>query len=480
MTPSFASSKEAAMSAPLRAACVVLLLGGCSLVPDYLRPDAPVPAQWPPATSAPAPAPGAPLAGDLSWREVFRDPALQRLIDAALANNRDLRVAALNIEVARAKLRAAGADLFPTLDASAGLTQTRTGRETSQSVPKAAQVTRSASANLGVTSYEADLFGRLSSLEEAAQESLLATEEGRAATRISLIAEVANAWATLLGDRRLLQLTEETLQTRETSLSLITRSFSHGISSELDVAQAKSAVETARANRARYQRQIEQDKNALALLVGAPLDEATLVGDLASLTLAEGLASGLPSEVLLKRPDIAQAEHSLKSANANIGAARAAFFPSITLSGSAGYASPNLGNLFTAAAGGWSFGPQISVPIFDWGRNEANLDSAKASRDISVAQYEKAIQTAFREVADALAARATLDQQMEAQSALVDATRTSTRLSQIRYDRGVDSYLTVLDSQRSLYAAEQDLVTLQVTRLTNLVTLYKVLGGGRS
>lgn len=475
--------RETTMTKLLLATCAAALLSGCSLIPDYLRPDLPVPQSWPqgPATKAEAPAdPAKPLWADVSWRDFFTDPALRELIQQGLDNNRDLRVAALNIEAARASYRITESDLLPNVDAGMSDAIERTPRALSRTSPQRATTTRTYTANLGVTAFELDLFGRLRSLEEQALQTFLATEEARAATQISLVAEIANAYLTLLGDRKLLALTEETLQTRETSLELIQRSFERGVSSELDVAQARTAVETARVNRALYLRRVDQDRNALVLLVGAPIDESRLAGDLGNMGFVEDLPVGLPSEVLLKRPDIVQAEHSLLAANANIGAARAAFFPTISLTGTLGFASPTLGSLFEGGSRAWNFTPQASVPIFDGGRNQANLDSAKANRDIAVAQYEKAIQSAFREVADALAAKGTLTDQMRAQSALVEASGTSYRLSQARYDRGIDSYLTVLDSQRSLYGAQQDLVSVQVARLSNLVTLYKVVGGGRS
>jgi len=457
---------------PLLAATT--LLAGCSLIPDYLRPEAPVPAAWP--QPDPAARNGAPLLGDLSWKEFFRDPGLQALIQQALENNRDLRVAALNIEVARATYRVSESALFPQING--------TGSFTSQRIPKgvsssSADITnRTYQANLGVTSWELDFFGKLSSQEKQALDSLLATKEAREATRISLIAEVANAALTLYGDRALLALTEETFASRDNSLRLIERSFQNGISSQVDVVQARTAVETARVNRVKYQRQVEQDKNALTLLLGSPFDESTLPApsSLDAVTLVEDLPAGLPSEVLLRRPDVIQAEYSLKAANANIGAARAAFFPTISLTGSGGLSSGTLNALTTSPA--WTFMPQITVPIFTAGQNQANLDSAKANRDIAIANYEKAIQSAFREVADALAARATLSDQVKAQSALAGASDDNYRLSRARYDQGVDSYLSVLDSQRSLYSAQQDLISVQISRLSNLVTLYKVLGGG--
>ncbi|MGE4278602.1 MAG: efflux transporter outer membrane subunit [Magnetospirillum sp.] len=462
--------------------CAAALLSGCSLIPDYQRPDMPVPQDWAtgPASGKVADAKdGQVLWGDTQWQAFFPDPILQGLIQTALDNNRDLRVAALNIEVARASYRISEADLFPTLDANAAETVKRTSRNASTSTPRAASTGRTVTANLS-TSFEIDLFGRLRSLEAQALEKYLATEQARDTTRIALIAEVANAYLTLLGDRKLLALTQETLATRVKSLELVQASFDRGISSELDLAQARTAVETARVNQAKYLRLVDQDKNTLTLLVGTPVTEQQMAGELDKMTLVEDLPVGLPSSVLLRRPDIAGAEHSLLAANANIGAARAAFFPTISLTGSLGYASTNLASLFGPGSGAWSFGPGISMPIFDMGANQAGLDSAKASRDIAVAQYEKAIQTAFREVSDSLAAKGTLTDQMNAQQSLVNAAATSTRLSQARYERGIDSYLTVLDSQRSLYSAQQDLVSVQVSRLSNLVTLYKVLGGGRS
>jgi len=462
--------------------CAAALLSGCTLIPDYQRPDMPVPQDWAtgPASGKPTAAQdGQVLWGDTQWQAFFPDSTLQGLIQTALDNNRDLRVAALNIEVARASYRISEADLYPSLDANAAETVKRTSRNASTTNPPAQSTARTVTANLS-TSFEIDLFGRLRSLEAQALEKYLATEQARDTTRIALIAEVANAYLTLLGDRKLMALTEETLATRIKSLELIQASFDRGISSELDLAQARSAVETARVNRAKYLRLVDQDRNALTLLVGAPIADDKLAGDLDKVTLVEDLPVGVPSDVLLRRPDIAGAEHSLLAANANIGAARAAFFPSISLTGSLGYASTNLSSLFGGGSGAWSFGPSVSMPIFDMGANQAGLDSAKASRDIAIAQYEKTIQTAFREVSDALAAKGTLTDQMNAQQSLVNASATSTRLSQARYDRGIDSYLNVLDSQRSLYSAQQDLVSVRVSRLSNLVTLYKVLGGGRS
>jgi outer membrane protein, multidrug efflux system len=462
-------------------AVIALLLPGCSLAPQYLRPAMPVSQTWPAGESTkslPTAQAGKPLWSDVAWKTFFTGPELQGLIQQALDNNRDLRVAALNVEVARASYRSSAADLLPTVKANGDGTRSLTPSSVSQSTPPQASLSREYAANLGVTAFELDFFGRLRNLKESALESYLATDEARTATQISLVAEVANAYLTLLGDRKLLALTDDTLKSRLESLAIIQSSVQHGVGTDLDLAQARTAAETTRANRAKYLRQVDQDRNALALLVGAPVDLERLGGDLDSVPLVEDLPVGVPSQVLLRRPDIMQAEHGLKAANANICAARAAFFPSISLTGSAGYASTSLGNLFQGSSGAWSFGPAVSVPIFDAGRNQANLASAKASRDIAVAQYEKSIQTAFREVSDGLAAKGTLADQTEAQSALVAANQTSYRLARARFEGGVDSYLPVLDSQRSLFSAQQDLVSVRVSRLSNLVTLYKVLGGG--
>lgn len=460
----------------------VLLAGGCSLIPDYLRPEAPIPASWPsgPAQdgAAQAPQPGIPAAAELGWRDFFRTPELQRLIGRALENNRDLRVAILNIEQARALYRIQESERLPHLDGSASATRQHQP-ETVTTTGRAATSTQY-NVNLGVTAFELDLFGRVRSLEAQALEQFLATQEARSATQVALVAEVANAYLTLLADRELLRLTEETLATQQASYDLTRRSFDRGVASKLDVTRAQSAVETARSNRVRYIRQAALDRNALALLAGAPVDDLIPAAPkpLAIADYVTEIPAGLPSDLLANRPDIRQAEHQLKAANANIGAARAAFYPTITLTGSVGTASRSLTDLFSGNSGAWAFAPQLIVPIFDAGRNQANLDSAQAQRDIAVAQYEKAIQTAFREVADALAARGTLGEQEAAEQALVDAAQESYRLSELRYRQGIDTYLSVLDAQRSLYSAQQTLITTRLARVSNLVTMYKTLGGG--
>lgn len=467
------------------------LLSACSLVPDYQRPEAPVPANWPqgPAYATPAAVPASASADPLvsadaiGWRQVLLDPALHRLVEIALANNRDLRVAVLNVQAAEASFRAQRGDLFPSISASGDGSWSRVPAQTTSAGPqlgKTAGVTsRSYSAGIGFTAYEIDLFGRVRALSEQAFEQYLGYEETRRSTQISLVAQVANAYLALVADRALLTLTRQTLESQEASYRLTRQSYDRGTATELTLRQAQTSVETARGNLALYTRQAAQDENALALLLGQPLPADLGGADTLDgrLVLAE-LPAGLSSQVLLRRPDVMAAEHNLVAANANIGAARAAFFPSLTLTSSAGTASAGIQNLFAPGSATWSFAPSLSIPIFSGGTNEANLDLAKVQKNIQVADYERTLQTAFREVADALAARQTYDEQIAAQQALVDAYAKSYELSELRFRGGADSYLTTLDAQRSLYSSQQTLITLKAARLENIVTLYKTLGGG--
>ncbi|MBI1262159.1 MAG: AdeC/AdeK/OprM family multidrug efflux complex outer membrane factor [Rhizobiales bacterium] len=474
------SHKFSAFTPQVVTLLAALTLGGCSLAPDYARPASPMSPSWPTgaAYTVQTDDEAGSLVSDLGWHDFFLGEPLRGLISEALANNRDLRVAVLNIEKARAQYRIQRADLFPSVTGDGSMTRQRTPGTLSSSGQPSTSTQYSVDA--GITSYEIDLFGRVRNLKNQALEQYFSTEEARNATQISLIAEVANAYLTWVADTELLELTSETLSTQEDTYKINKLSYEHGQATALDLAQAQSSVETAKVNLAIYTRQVAQDRNALTLLVGAPIDDAqlTLPKDTDQL-LAEPRA-GLPSDLLQRRPDIRGAEHDLKAADANIGAARAAFFPSITLSASGGTSSASLSNLFAAGSGAWTFMPQISLPIFDAGNNQANLDSAKAERDIYIAQYEKAVQSAFREVSDALAGRGTYNSQISAQEALVEATRKSYDLSRMRYERGIDSYLSVLDAQRSLYSAQQNLISVRTERLSNLVTLYKVLGGGMS
>ena len=453
------------MTPRLSVLATALLLAGCSMMPTYERPAAPVAPAWAGTPGTPAAQPAA----DIEWQSYFSDPQLQQLIALALQGNRDLRVAALNIEQARAQYQVRGADRFPTVNAAV------TGSRT----PNAAGgITSVYNAGFSISAWEIDFFGRLSSLKEAALAQYLATEEGRKAVQISLVAAVATGWLNLLADEELLAITRQTLATREESLRLSRLRFDNGATSELDYRQAQSLTEAARVALAQQQRQRALDENALVLLLGQPLPAGFAVtGTTAAVTLAE-LPAGLPSELLVRRPDIRQAEQQLVAANANIGAARAAFFPRIALTAGVGTASSHLSNLLRSGSWGWTLAPQALLPIFDAGRNQANLESVTAARSIAMAQYEKSIQVAFREVADALAGRATLGEQLRAQQAQADAEAARFNLSDLRYRNGVASYLDLLDAQRALFTARQAVVQARLAQLQNQVVLYKTLGGG--
>jgi multidrug efflux system outer membrane protein len=453
-------------------------LSACTLAPKTERPALAVDNAWPIAAANTG---SAVTAADLGWREVFVDPRLQGVIDLSLSNNRDLRVAVLNIERARAQYRVQRAALLPGVDATATGTRGRSSTSQTLAVPGAPidRDVESYTAGVGVTSYELDIFGRVRSLKDAALQSYLATRETSRAVQISLIAETANAWLSLAADQDLLALAQETLATREESLKLIRSRFEAGASNQLDLRQAETLAETARSDVATYVAQVEQDRNALRLVVGTNVPADLLpAGGLVTAQILPDLPAGLPSDVLTRRPDVLAAEHQLSGANANIGAARAAFFPRITLTGSAGVASNDLDSLFDSGNGTWSFAPRISLPIFAGGANVANLDAAKASRDIAVATYEKTVQTAFREVADGLAVQSTIQDRVGSQERLVAAANDSVRLSRARYGAGIDSSLTLLDAQRTLYTAQQGLIGARLVRATNLATLYKSLGGG--
>jgi outer membrane protein, multidrug efflux system len=444
-----------------------LALAGCgSMIPAFKRPALPVAETYPLPTVA---ATGRALA-DTEWRAFFADPRLQRLIALALDSNRDLRVAALSIEQAAAQLQVRRADLLPTV--GAGVTATR-------SAATGGQPGSVYSAGLQISAWELDLFGRIRSLSEAARAQLLASEETRRAVQVSLVAAVAQTHLSLQADEALLETTRQTLASREESLRLARLRFDNGVTSELDLRQAESLLEAARVVLAQQTRQRLLDQNTLVLLVGQPLptDLPPLLPLDQSIEVAE-LPAGLPSDLLLRRPDIRAAEQQMMVADANIGAARAAFFPRISLTASAGVAATELSALFSGANLAWSFVPQLFAPIFDSGRNRAGLESARAAREIATAQYERAIQTAFREVSDALAGQATLSEQLRAQSAQLAAERARFRLADLRYRNGISSYLDVLDAQRSLYAAEQALVQTQILRAQNRVALYRAVGGG--
>lgn len=453
----------------------LLLLSGCaSLAPEYVRPAAPVPERWDNANDTLDPEVEAYM---VAWQDFFTDPRLRSLIDQALDHNRELRVAILDIERARALYRVRRADLFPGVDATVSQNAQRVPGDLSQSGD--ATINRQYSAGIGFAAYELDFFGRVRSLNEQALQEFLATREARRSAQISLVAEVAQIWLSLAADLERLDLAQRTLEAQRESFGLTERSFDLGAASALDLNQARTSVDRARADVARFTTRANQGRNALALVVGTPEAQDVLPVELedAARTLVE-LPAGLPSEVLQRRPDILAAELRLRGANANIGAARAAMFPRIALTASAGSASASLSDLFSAGSGTWSFIPRIDLPIFDAGQRAANVQVARMDREIALARYERAIQDAFREVADVLAERETLDEQLDAQRSLVEATSETFRLSNARYRSGVDSYLGVLDAQRTLYAAQQELIDVRLSDASSLVTLYRVLGGG--
>jgi outer membrane protein, multidrug efflux system len=473
----------ACRSACFLAVAMATLLGACTLEPHYERPASPVP----PLEGGIA---GGTTAADIGWREFFPDPQLQQLIALALANNRDLRVAILNVQSAQAQYRIQRAELFPTINASA-VEQAEEipfsvleaedpgARAGAGALPTGGLTLHTYDVGVGFTNYELDLFGRIRSLSHAALQQYFSSGETRRSVQLTLVAEVAIAYVTVLTDQTLLDITRDTLRSQQESYELTQRMFSGGTTTELALRQAESTVDTARANLAQYSRQVAQDRDALQLLLGAPIPDGIDFsrgldrGD----TVAE-LEEGIPSDVLVHRPDVLAAEHQLMAANAQIGAARAAFLPAITLTGNFGTESTQLSGLFKGGSQAWTFSPQISIPIFAGGANVANLQATKLQRDTAIAQYEKAIQTAFREVADALVARGTLDEQLAAQQALVTASEKAYRLADMRYRGGIDSYLSALDAQRTLYNAQQQLQAVRLLRLQNLVTLYKALGGG--
>lgn len=467
-----------------------IALAGCSLEPNYHRPSSGIQAHWPQGKAYREP--GGTHAGsnttpvaNIGWRKFFTDPQLRKLIRIALQNNRDLRVAALDIEKAQAQYHIQLSALIPAINGY--------GEDNISSYPKgvnniggqsgsgSGSVSRSYSVGIGFTSYELDFFGRVRSLDHAALQQYFSEYDTRKSAQISLVAEVANAYLLLLADHNRLKLAHDTYNSQKNAYDLTRHSYQLGVDTALDLSQAEQAVDTADADIARYTRQVAQDRNALRLLLGAPIPKAlpTDTG-LSHEHLLERLPPGLPSQLLTRRPDVQAAERRLMTANANIGAARAAFFPSISLTGNFGTASSQLDGLFSNGSQAWSFSPKISIPIFSTAANIANLKLAHVEKNIDIAKYQKTIQVAFQEVANALAARGTLDQQFKAQEKLVNAAQTSYELSGMRFRQGVDNYLSVLDSQRALYTAQQQLIDTRLSRLQNLVTLYKALGGGWS
>lgn len=475
-------------AAPALILVAITCVSGCGVLEPRLPVvDAAIPVEWPlppttdnatPATTA---APAVIAAADIGWRDFLVDPNLEELVALALENNRDLRIAMLNVETVRAQYRIQRADRVPAVGVSG--TMARSGGDApinpSGSGAGLGAVSTAYSVDLGVTGFELDLFGRVRNLSEAALQRYFAQEEARRSAQLALIAAVARAYLTLAADQELLRLSRETLDTYEDSYELTTRRHQYGAVSGLDLHQARVEVEAARSDVASFSGIVAQDRNALELLVGTPVAARLLpAGFDAAVTGLSPLPAGLPSEVLLRRPDVLQAEHALRAANADIGAARAAFFPSISLTGAVGTASTELDDLFAGDRDTWSFTPSINLPIFQGGRLLANLDAAHAARGIALARYEGAIQAGFREVADALALTATLAAQRQAQEALVAAATSAERLSRARWEAGRDSYLVQLDAQRTLYGAQQGLISTRLAEQGNRVTLYQVLGGG--
>jgi multidrug efflux system outer membrane protein len=465
------------------ASTLLAALAGCSLIPDYLRPDLPVAGAYPtgPAFIGAGSVSGSVAAGDLGWRDFFIDPVMQDLIALALDNNRDLRVAAQNVAAAYAQYAVQHAGLFPTINA--------TGEGEFERTPAGASGfgeaihTNAYSLGVGAVSYELDLFGKIRSQSKQAQEKYFSLAETQQSTQISLVAQVASEYLAWLADRDALRVSTQTAQAQQRAFDLNKLTLANGTGTALTVAQAESTLRTAEASVEQYTRQAQQDLDQLVLLVGSTLPDALQTRMMALAGLATeaafpDLPAGLPSDLLQRRPDIRAAEHTLLAANANIGAARAAFFPSITLTANGGTASGTLGSLFGAGSAAWLFEPQFSVPIFDAGTNFANLDYAKTQKLIEVANYEKSIQSAFHDVSDALAGRATYTRQVAAEKKLVDADQRYYNISKLRSDAGADTYLNVLIAQSSLFSAQINLVSLNLTQQQNLVTLYKALGGG--
>jgi multidrug efflux system outer membrane protein len=444
---------------------VVLALSGCTMIPKYERPAAPVAAQFPGVTESQKET----VASDIAWQNFFAEERLKKLIELALANNRDLRVAVLKVEQSRAQYRVTRSSSFPSVNGSGSFARSHAADVTSDQW----------NASLGTTAYELDLFGRVRSLNRQALEKYFATEEAQRSAQISLVAEVASQYFVLRQAEEQLQLARQTLTAVQESYDLNKATFDAGASSELDLRTAEGQVQTAKINVLTYERQLAQAENTLVLLVGEPLpDDLPASRPFNSNNLLAEIPVGLPSELVQRRPDILQAEHTLMAANANIGAARAAFFPTISLTASIGTTSSQLSKLFGSGTGVWSFSPQVTVPIFTGGQNRADLDSAKVSARIEVANYEKAIQTAFREVADALVANSSYAAQIDAEAALINAQKIRFDLANARYRQGEDSYLNVLSAQQDLYSAQQGLLQAQFNKLASQISLYQALGGG--
>jgi multidrug efflux system outer membrane protein len=468
------------MHKSLPAIASLLLLTGCAAPrrQTYSQPPAPTPPAWTAGGTAPdaQTAAGAPAAADLKWQEFFTDGKLRQVIQLALANNRDLRLATLNVEKVQAQYRLQRAAQYPTATVGASVDAYRMPADMTNN--DKSYVSDSNQIGAEVSSWELDLFGRLRNLKAQALEQYLATEQGRIASQISLVASVGSSYLSLAGDRESLRLAQATLEAQKATYDLVRRTRDLGMKSDLDLSETLSQVQAAEVDVVGYTGQLTLDENALNLLVGATVPADLLPDGLGTDQALRDVAEGLPSDVLLRRPDILQAEHQLKAAYANIDVARAAFFPQIYLTGGGGFLSGALQQLFSFRALTWEFAPQVTLPIFDAGARKTKYQIAQVDRDTVVADYEKTIQAAFREVSDSLSQRTRLLERQNAQQALVNTLDRTYRLTEARYKAGIDNYLSVLVAQRSLYSGQQSLVSLRLLRLTNLVTLYKVLGGG--
>lgn len=455
-----------------------LMLAGCSLAPKYERPEAPVPAQYPSYGQAAQPGQHTVAASaDLGWREFFRDPQLQALIEIALQNNRDMRIAVERVQEARAQYGIQQSERFPTFGVGGQASVTRTPEELRMGAD-APSVSRTYQAGLGITAFELDFFGRIRNLTEAAYQQYLSTEEARRTVHITLVAQVAEAYFTLRAAEQQLDLAQKTLVSRQGSYDIVKRRFDAGVAGALDLNQAQGQLDSIRADMAELTRLEAQAQNAMLLLLGqqppADLPKADVFG---KDQLLASIPVGLPSDLLTRRPDIIGAEHALMGANANVGAARAAFFPNISITGLLGFASPQLGGLFSSGNRYWTYSPQLTIPLFAGGVS-GNLDLAKARKNIAVAQYEKTIQVAFREVADTLAGEATFAGQLDALRSLEDSTAASLNIAKLRYEEGIDSFLQVQTAEVNLYTAQRQFLQTGLSSLLNRVELYKALGGG--
>jgi outer membrane protein, multidrug efflux system len=483
--------KAAGLAIPV---ALAVILAGCTLIPQYQRPALPVPELYPgQGADQVAEAKAAPVAAaDIASRELFRDARLNRLVELALANNRDLRTAVLNVEQTEAQYRITRSAIFPTVQGSAGFTRSETSFSTATLLPgeftgfgsgaaasSSSYTANSFSASVGVTSYELDLFGHVRSQNAQALEQYFQTEEAQRAAQVSLVGQVATQYLTVRETEELLKLSQDTLAAVRSSYVLNKATFDAGASNELDLRQSEGQVETAQIDVETYQRQLSQALNALQLLLGAPIPaDLPPARPFSDADMVADVPAGLPSDLIARRPDILQAEHGLKAANANIGIARAAFFPTISLTSSVGVTSTQLSSLFKAGSGEWSFGPQLTLPLFAGGKNVAGLDSAKVGQQLQVAAYEKAIQTAFREVADALVGVDSYARQISLEQSLIDTEQRRLELATLRYRQGEDTYLNELAAQQDLFSAQQGLLQAQFNRLSSKVSLYQALGGG--